>query len=191
MDFSTKSHDLAHRWVYYNKYRVLEFVADKRNFDLDKDTCYCSIKLEEPIFHPKTEVKRYIIDGILDLVSSIHCSPSTKTMIGVNGKTVAAVNGRIVKSFSGRELHLLRDSIYRRIVFDIKVKLDTVSQLMSQLKSYQHFTRYFRTENSVKSQTQYNSELLVITPDTTKIYDDMLFSQGILVYHIPLKGLTK
>lgn len=127
-----------------NRYKVLEFIAKQKGFEIDKDSSASSFLAEVPIFS-KNDTRRFIVDGIIDLYNTKHSNP-LDTTIGQPYK-----NGLIMKSFSGKELHLMRGAIYRKIVYDIKPRLDSVSSALGQLKTYSHFLTYVRYYNGQKS----------------------------------------
>lgn len=106
--FSTPLHDCIHKLIFneINRYKVLQFVAQKKGFDLDKDNCSTSIDIERPIFSAN-QTRRFIIDGIIDLTSSIHCGspdPNSSSLTNGNGSQEKMIK---VKSFSGKELRVI------------------------------------------------------------------------------------
>ena len=112
-----------------------------------------------------------------------HCSFSSPQ---ANGKTIIKV-----KSFSGKELSLIRGAIYRRIIFEIKPRLTSVSNATGQIKSYSHFLTYKRYYQGVESTRMYEPHLVLLTLHSDSSYDQMLASQFIDIIHIPPKELTK
>lgn len=65
---STPLHDLTHSWVFNNnnRFKVLQSVALKKGFNLDKENYSSSIDIERPIFYKET-VRKFIVDGVCGL----------------------------------------------------------------------------------------------------------------------------
>lgn len=111
--YSTPKHDAILKYISQekNRYKVLEFIAKQKGFEIDKDSSASSFLAEVPIFS-KNDTRRFIVDGIIDLYNSKHSSaPLNITIQGQPYK-----NGLIMKSFNGKELHLMRGAIYRKII---------------------------------------------------------------------------
>jgi hypothetical protein len=174
-------HDKIHKWIFdvRNRFRVLQYIAEKRGFELDRDTCSTSIDIEKPIFYKET--RKFIIDGIIDLFSVKHCDDG-------NGDSNRLLS---TKSFSGKEVKVVRNSVYRRIVYDCKPTLLSVSGAIGQLRSYQHFLRYHRWCNSTRSEQLSNPDLVILTIDVNDNFDELLASQGINIFHINPKEIKR
>lgn len=74
-------------------------------------------------------------------------------------------------------------SIFRRVIYEIKPKLTSISQAVGQIKSYAQQLKY----------GEHNDEdpyMVIVTLDTNNEYDDMIKSQGIHVYRIPKETLN-
>jgi hypothetical protein len=69
---------------------VLQHMADKKGFELDRDTCTTSIDIEKPIFSPNG-TRRFLVDAIIDLVSVKHC--------GVTNGSNSPLAGRIYRLY--------------------------------------------------------------------------------------------
>ena len=112
---ATPKHDAMHLWLYdeRNRFKVLEKVAAKKGFELDKDICTSSLDIEKPIFI--RESKRFIVDSIIDLCSVKHCSVNGNGRWSDNNNNN---NYRLIstKSFSGKEIKIIPGRIYRRII---------------------------------------------------------------------------
>jgi hypothetical protein len=179
--FSTPLHDMAHQWIYDNKnrFKVLQSVAQKKGFNLDKENYSSSIDIERPIFY--NETRKFIVDGVID--------PFCGSGSSMNGSS--RINTTTVKSFAGKDLRMMQGAIYRRVIYEIKPKLDSISNSVGQIKSYQHFLTYYRWKDGVKSDRLYNPELVLLTLDVTTTYDELCASQGIQIFHIPPKTIQR
>ncbi|MFY9873974.1 MAG: hypothetical protein WAK17_30080 [Candidatus Nitrosopolaris sp.] len=119
--FSTPLHDLTHSWVFNNnnRFKVLQSVALKKGFNLDKENYSSSIDIERPIFYKET-VRKFIVDGVIDLV----CGSSSSSSSNNGGPNNTIIT---VKSFAGKDLRVVQGAIYRRFLYEIKPKLDSIS----------------------------------------------------------------
>ena len=175
---NTPRHDALHLWLYdeRNRFKMLEKVASKKKFELDKDSYTSSLEIEKPIFSPQTQTRRFIIDSIIDI--SKHCP--------TNGgyRLVSA------KSFSGKEIRVASGSVHRRVIADLKPTLNSISSAIGQLKSYQHHLQYRRWDSNIQKERQSLPDMVLLTLDYnwTK-YSDMLLSQGIIIYHVNPKEI--
>jgi hypothetical protein len=177
----TPLHDKIHKWVFdtRNRFKVLKHVAEKRGFELDRDTCSSTIDIEKPVFYKET--RKFIVDGVVDICSAKHC-----------GVTNDDNNGLVsIKSFSGREIKVVRNSVYRRIVYDCKPALLSVSGAIGQLRSYQRFLQYHRWYNNTKSERLSNPDLIILTIDVNDGFDELLASQNINIFHINPKEIKR
>lgn len=95
------------------------------------------------------------------------------------------------KSFSGKELIIQQGTIYKRVIYEIKPRLDSISAAIGQIRSYARFLRYYRWDNGIKSDKLYDPELVLLTLDDNDTYDKMLQSQNICIYHIPPKDVRR
>ena len=121
---NTPKHDALHLWLYdeRNRFKMLEKVAAKKGFELDKDSYTSNLEIEKPIFSPN-QTRRFIVDSIIDI--SKHCP--------TNGgyRLISA------RSFSGKEIKVTPGIIYRRVIADLKpALLNSISHATGQLKSY-------------------------------------------------------
>jgi hypothetical protein len=125
---ATPKHDLIHRFIFQveNRYKVLKYLSEKRKFEFNKDFS-SSIEMEKPIF-ANNGSRRFIIDGIIDLFDQKNCGPG----------------GKSVRSFNGKEFKIPFDSCTRKIVYEGKPQLLSVSSTISQLKSYSYHLKYHR-----------------------------------------------
>ena len=179
---ATPKHDLIHKWIFdvRNRFKVLQYIAEKRGFELDRDIYSSSIDIEKPIFYKET--RKFIVDGIIDLF----CSNGNKVPGDSNN------NGyKIVKSFSGKEIKIVQNSVYRRIVYDCKPSLLSVSGAIGQLRSYQHFLQYRRYSNGIRSERLSNPDLVILTIDVNDGFDELLASQNINIFHIDPKQIKR
>jgi hypothetical protein len=168
--FSTRLHDMAHQWIFDNKnrFKVLMTVAQKKGFDLDKENYSSSIDIERPIFY--NETRKFIVGGVIDLF----CGSSSSSTNG--SSRILRNNGgnATVKSFGGKDLRVMQGAIYRRVMYEIKPKLDSISASIGQIKSYSRFLRYYRwNDDGVKGDRLYNPELVLLTLDVNDAFDEL------------------
>jgi hypothetical protein len=62
--------------------------------------------------------------------------------------------------------------------------LDSVSGAIGQIRTYARFLKYHPWTNGVKSRELVEPEKLIITLDDNTIFDKMVESQNIFIYHI-------
>jgi hypothetical protein len=161
---------------------MLRYVADKRGFELDRDTCTSTISIEVPIFS-SNQTRRFIVDVIVDLAYVRHCG-------GVLGNN----NGyRLItaKSFSGREIKIIQNSCSRKFIIEIKPHLLSISAATAQVKTYQNYLRYNRWYQNIRSDRLSNPDLVILTLDTNDSHDQMLADQSITIYHVSPKDIKR
>lgn len=181
--YATPKHDQIHRWVFdlKNRYKFLQFLSSKCGFELDRDTYSSSIEIEKPIFSNNGS-HRFTVDGIIDLYSVKHCGGM------ISDDKCKNVNGFFhVKSFSGQDLLITNGSIYKRIIYDGKPLLNSVSGMISQVKIYANFLKYHHCENTVRSNLLSSPKIVILTFDANDEFNEMLLSQRIFTYHISAK----
>jgi hypothetical protein len=112
--------------------------------------------------------RRFIVDVIIDLASVKHCDGGV-TNRGSNrlGDSNNGYRLYSTKSFSGKEIKIVQNSVYRRILVEIKPALLSVSGAIGQLRSYQHFLQYHRWYNGTRSERLSNPDLVILTIDAT------------------------
>jgi hypothetical protein len=177
----TVMHDKLHRWLFNqdNRYKVLKFLSEKKGFSINRDFGSI-IDIERPIF--VKDSRRFIIDVVVDLVSSEHC--------GISKNSNSICNGS-VRSFAGKDISVIKGAIARRVIIDIKPDLTrSVSSAIGQIRTYAHFLSYCRWELGVKKTPSY-PDMLLLTLDSNNDYDEMLFSQSIIVYHVNQKEIRR
>jgi hypothetical protein len=81
----------------------------------------------------------------------------------------------------------MQDAVYRRVLIEIKPRIDSLSNSIAQVKSYCHFLKYTRCQDGIKSDKL--PECLLITIDNNDTFDKLLEDQNICVYRIAPKEL--
>ena len=117
---STPRHDLLHKFAFNmeHRYQILKYLSQKTGFELNKDFA-STIEIEKPIFTSNGS-KRLVIDGVIDLFSQQHCG----------------MGPRVVKSFNNKELKIVYGAVYKKIIYDAKPQLNSISSILAQMHTY-------------------------------------------------------
>jgi hypothetical protein len=177
--YQTPQHDAIHRYIFnlQNRFNIVKFVAEKRHFEFDKD-CSVSLNMEHPIFSPNG-TRRFICDCILDVTNAKNCYPTNNEL----------KNGLVtVRSYNNNEFQIAHTAIYKRIIADIKPRIESASNMIGQIKTYMYHLRYNQWRNGVKLRLS-DPYMLIVTLDENNVYDDMCADQGIYIYRIKHKDL--
>jgi hypothetical protein len=154
-----------------HRYQILKYLSQKIKFELDP-SFGSTIEIEKPIFTANVS-RRLIIDGIIDLYSTKHCE----------------VGPRVIKSFNNKELKITYGSCYRKILYDAKPQLNSISGILAQMHTYNYHMKYCRWTDGIKSNRLSSPDLIVLTLDGNTGFDDILVDQGVNILHVNPKDI--
>lgn len=163
--YKTPHHDKMQAVISKNPRQLLHIVMEKINSpewqEVHKNATV-KIEIEKPIFNNNYLVG--IVDGVVDLLDHAY--------------VIKDENG----TFNGRKP--TENDLYRRVIYDVKPHLDSVSQLIGQLKTYAERLKYNRHTAGGPSEGIANPDMVVITRDTNTGYESMLEQQSITVVNL-------
>ncbi len=153
----TADHDAIQLWMSDEdnlREATIEFTSE---FEIHRNA-KITIEIEKPIQGYNNYLVG-IVDGIIDINDRCHCFE-----IGPNGYS----NGEF-----------LPNAIYRRIIYEIKPQLYSISQTIGQLKSCAEWLKYYGWYGGCKDSEMRKPSLLLLTLDPSGKFDKMLNAQGI------------